>query len=123
MVSGDGETRLDPARSFPEAGYLSPVYVYGYGLWGIQCPTIWGELNANVTCQEHGYSGGLPVTFAQESYSQPYLEGYVCEDQTVLLRDCTKTVVNCGVKQLAGVFCYQSKSKLLFWYYKSAYFP
>lgn len=112
LIAATGRLLLDTSRRFPESGYLSPLYTYGYEIWGLLCSELWNDVNADVACRELGFAGGVAASFDNDANNIPYLLSVECAGTETRLKDCQQMEIFCSTRKLAGVFCYQNESKL-----------
>lgn len=95
-------------------GYHGAVIINQFGQDGTVCVEGWDEREANVTCRQFGYRGGV-VLGPQEVFTrrQPvWFSEFNCTGDESKLQDCpriTKVSLHCvrSIKD-AGVLCYNS---------------
>lgn len=103
---------LAETKVYLSDGYHGMVTIERYGINGTVCGDGWDEREANVTCQNLGYAGGV-VLGPPEVYSRSLPVWYTnfscngledsltdCEVNTTIPLSCVQSIKN------AGVLCY-----------------
>ena len=95
--------------------YYGSVEAYMNGIWGLICSTEWDDRDANVTCKELGYYGGV-ASKSFYSNMEPMVYGnFNCTGTEKSLSECPHTNLTCirdtPEFRAAGVLCYHHIGK------------
>ena len=99
---------------------LSPssgkIQLFRQQAFGQICSTFFTEKEANVTCRQLGFSGGVPLVY-EASETLPFLlTGVHCNGDEKRITDCYTETQICYNNQRAGVVCYNSTGNRLLEY-------
>ena len=104
-VCPDTRVRLD-GSTVPYAGRLEVCF---NGLWGTVCDDLFDQTDANVVCQELGYSGALaPSTYYGPGSGPVWLDNLACTGSEGTILNCSHAGVgthNCAHSEDVGIIC------------------
>ena len=98
------------------------VEVYHNDAWGTVCDDGWDINDANVVCQQLGYSRAtfaLGMAAFGEGSGPVYYDKVACTGTEARLADCPHPGIgsqSCGHDEDAGVVCYVTPGKFRVWY-------
>lgn len=95
----------DTKVSSPSSGR---VELFLQQAFGQICSTYFTEKEANVTCRQLGFSGGVPMVFGAAETLPFLLTGLHCNGDEDKISDCYKETQICYSNQRAGVLCYNT---------------
>ena len=86
------------------------------GVWGRVCMQDWDDRDANVTCKELGYAGGVAYLHIMKNRKPILMRGVKCTGLENSLDDCVHSensdLVTCSFNSNdAGILCYNSTGK------------
>jgi deleted-in-malignant-brain-tumors protein 1 len=102
--------KLSPANEDDGASQASSgeVEIFQQQVFGQICSTYFSEEEANVTCKQLGFSGGVAMIHKAADNLPFLLTGIYCNGDENKLSDCYKELQICYSGQRAGVLCYNS---------------
>lgn len=95
----------DTNVSSPSSG---KVELFLQQAFGQICSTYFTEKEANVTCRQLGFSGGVPMVYGAAETLPFLLTGLHCSGDEDKISDCYKETQICYSNQRAGVLCYNT---------------
>ncbi len=108
--------RLDEDKL--SGAYFGVIEVKLKGMWGRACINDWGVKEANVTCRQLGFIGGVPYLHISANDKPILMSNISCLGSESSLFNCNYTMF--GDPEIchhgnteAGVMCYSNYSKLL----------
>ncbi len=86
------------------------------GVWGRVCMQDWDDRDANVTCKELGYAGGVAYLHIMKNRKPILMRGVKCTGLENSLDDCVHSensdLDTCSFNSNdAGILCYNSTGK------------
>ena len=87
------------------------VAVTQYSLQGKVCADAWSDNAANVVCRNHGYNGGVAITYQEHTASVDWILTLNCTGDEMSLSECTMNEdinLPCSSTREIGVLCYNA---------------
>ena len=87
------------------------VAVTQYSLQGKVCADAWSDNAANVFCRNHGYNGGVAITYQEHTASVDWILTLNCTGDEMSLSECTMNEdinLPCSSTREIGVLCYNA---------------
>ncbi|XP_062609247.1 deleted in malignant brain tumors 1 protein-like [Saccostrea cucullata] len=106
----EGGIQLSPLHKDSKDSQLNSgkVEIFQQQVFGQVCSTYFAEEEANVTCRQLGFLGGVPMTHEAEDTLPFLLTGLHCHGNESKLSECYQELQICYTDQRAGVLCYNS---------------
>ncbi|KAL3865898.1 hypothetical protein ACJMK2_043246 [Sinanodonta woodiana] len=106
-TADENSVRLSVNGSF----HYGQVLVYMYGIWGQICDDFWDDSDAQVSCRQMGYMGGVATTVSYEETTPYVISKIDCFGNETNLGKCHQMLEVCGQnKSAAGIWCYISSA-------------